>query len=543
MIHSRRVLNLGVIGVSAGMGALGARADIPMTALRLQSGLAKPIFVGSPEGDTNRLFVVEQGTGGSARIRVLNLATNTFNPNPFITISGLATGSVGSEQGLLGLAFDPNFATNGYFYVNYTATGGSFGNGITRVVRYTASGNTASTSTAQLVMQFDQPQTNHNAGWLGFGKDGYLYIATGDGGNSNDQGTGHTANIGNAQDLTKLLGKMLRVDVSADDYPSDPNKNYAIPKGGPGQPPKNPFYNDPANPTAAPEIWHYGLRNPWRDSFDRKTGDLYIGDVGQGAREEVDFSPANSAGGTNFGWHFREGKIATPGITATPPAGFNPTDPIFDYDHTNANGGIAVSGGYVYRGSENPALEGTYFFADYGNAKIWMTKYSGTGNATVRLIQNPQASTPLYLPTVSNIGRIDNVSSFGEDALGRLYVVELGTNDTSGELYRLIPPAPGDANLDRIVDITDFSTFYRNYDPAAAGKTWRQGDFNDDQIVDFRDYQILELAFGQTVPFGSLPDGTLVPEPGVLVGLGLTMALLIRRRAHSLSRYSGRGPG
>jgi glucose/arabinose dehydrogenase len=561
MMHGRRALSFGLSGMTAAtLGAVGVRApdargDIPMTAVRLQSGLLKPVFVTAPPGDTDRLFMLEQGNStGTARVRILNLATNTFEANPLITITGLAGGNVGNEQGLLGMAFDPNFATNGYFYLNYTATGGSFGMGLSKIVRYTASGNTAGTSTAQLVMQYDQPQANHNGGWIGFGKDNYLYIATGDGGASNDTGTGHTTNMGNAQDLTKPLGKILRVDVSGDDFPTDSNKNYAIPKGGPTSPPKNPFYDNPATPTALPEIWHYGLRNPWRDSFDRKTGDLYIGDVGQGNREEVDFQTANSPGGLNYGWRIMEGNATGPGINDPNHAPLNTlTPPIFDYNHTS-DAGIAVTGGYVYRGSENSALDGTYFFADYANGKIWTTKYAGSGTAAVRLIQNPQngggGTNAIYIPVAGTSGaRIDGISSFGEDALGRLYITELGTNNSNGELFRLVPPVPGDANLDRIVNFDDLVLLAQNYNGRGG---WLSGDFTDDGAIDFADLVQLAQNYNTAGPAAGAFDAAFaadlarafaeaaVPEPSALaagvIGVGL---LLTRRRSQ---RSSGHAP-
>jgi len=551
MKRSRWVLIAGLSGVM-GLAGGSAYADVPVYAVRLQTGLSKPVFVTAPPGDNNHLFLVEQGSSGSARVRILDLTTNSLNATPFITVTGLATGTAagGSEQGLLGMAFDPNYATNGNFYLNYTATGGAFGQGLSKVVRYTTTNSTtASTATAQTIIQYDQPQTNHNGGWMGFGKDNYLYIATGDGGNSNDQDpanatmVGHTPNMGNAQDLTKLLGKILRVDPSSDDFPADTTRNYAIPKGGPGQPVKNPFYNDPAHLTARPEIWNYGLRNPWRNSFDRKTGDLYIGDVGQAAREEVDFQPANSAGGLNFGWRIKEGTIDGPGINDPGHAALDTlTGPIFDYNHTNADGGIAITGGYVYRGDENPALDGTYFFADYGKAKIWTTKYSGTGAATTTLIQNPQASTPLRIKTQDG-STIDSISSFGEDAQGRLYITELGTTETSGELFRLVPAIPGDANGDRVVDIKDFKAFNDNYAPGVPGKTWAKGDFNDDGMTDFQDFQILELNFGRSMPLADLPVGAEVPEPAVYAPFVIATILLRRSRSGPLARYSGRGLG
>lgn len=516
-----------------------------MYAVRLQTGLGKPVFVTAPPGDNDHLFMVEQGTSGSARVRILDLNTNTFNTTPFITVTGLATGmaAAGSEQGLLGMAFDPNYATNGKFYLNYTATGGAFGQGLTKVVQYTTTNfTTASTATAQTILQIDQPQANHNGGWLAFGPDHYLYIATGDGGNANDQDpanatmVGHTPNMGNAQDLTKLLGKILRVDPSEDDFPADTTKNYAIPKGGAGQPPKNPFYNDAAHPTARPEIWNYGLRNPWRNSFDSKTGDLYMGDVGQGNREEVNFQPANSPGGINFGWRIMEGTASGPGINDPNHATLNTlTSPIFEYNHTT-DAGIAITGGYVYRGDENPALDGTYFFADYARAKIWMTQYPGTGLATATLIQNPQASLRLKTPDGSTI---DSISSFGQDAQGRLYITELGSNETSGELFRLVPAMPGDANGDWTVDRNDLKILVDNYAPGVYGKKWAQADFNNDGTTNFLDFQILEQNFGRSMPFAGLAVGASVPEPGALAGLLLTIAFTTRRsRSSVLSKRS-----
>jgi hypothetical protein len=241
----------------------------------------------------------------------------------------------------------------------------------------------------------------------------------------------------------------------------------------------------------------------------------------------VDLQPAYCGGSLNFGWRIKEGTTDGPGINDPGHAALNTlTGPIFDYDHSNANGGIAITGGYVYRGTENPALDGTYFFADYGKAKIWMTKYSGTGLATTTLIQNPQATTPLRIKTLDG-STIDSVSSFGQDAQGRLYITELGTNETSGELFRLVPALPGDANGDWTVDRTDFAALYDNYAPGVGEKSWAQGDFNDDGVTDFVDFQILELNFGRTMPLGDLA-GVNVPEPGMVLPL-LVAGLLLRR--------------
>jgi glucose/arabinose dehydrogenase len=385
---------------------LSSFANAPLSAqsttTRVASGLSNPIFVTAPPGDTTRLFIAEQGSGGSANIKILNLATNAVSTTPFLTITGLATGG---EQGLLGLAFDPAYPSNGKFYVNVTAPGGTFGNGITQIRQYTVSANPNIAGTSfNTVFSLNQPQTNHNGGWIAFsprpGDTNNLYIATGDGGNGNDQGTGHFEPGGNAQNTGILLGKMLRLQIDAG------TGTYTIPS-------TNPFGN---------EVFAFGLRNPFRASFDRLTGDMFIGDVGQGAREEVDRQLAsNPNGGENYGWRLREGTIQTPsgGVGGPRPAGN--VEPIVDYDRTV---GTTVTGGYVYRGSLAPSLTGKYIFADFGAGKIFTANPDGTG------FQN---ATSLFDPAGAQ--SISNPSSFGEDAAGELYIVDYA----DGEVYRVIP--------------------------------------------------------------------------------------------------------
>src|SRR5438105_11271671 len=256
-------------------GNSNAQAVPGLDAIQVASGLSSPLFVTAPPGDFNRLFIVQQ----NGQIRILNLATGTLNATPFLTVSNIVSGG---EQGLLGLAFDPNYATNGKFYVNCTAPGGAFNAGITQIRQYQVSSNPdiADTTAANIktLLSFDQPQTNHNGGWIGFSPrmndDHNLYIATGDGGAANDQdgGVGHIEPGGNAQNKTTLLGKMLRIHI-------DPTAGtYTIPAD-------NPFFG---STTLKQEIWAFGLRNPFRDSFDRSTSRMLIGDVGQDTREEVD---------------------------------------------------------------------------------------------------------------------------------------------------------------------------------------------------------------------------------------------------------------
>jgi glucose/arabinose dehydrogenase len=387
-------------------------AHAAVTSVRVASGLAMPVFVTAPAGDTGRLFVVEQHTG---EIRILDLASEELLATPFLAIGDV---SKGDEQGLLGLAFHPNYADNGLFYVNLTNASGD-----TEIRRYEVSGdeNVAEPGSASLVIGIDQPQVNHNGGWLGFGPDGYLYIATGDGGGTNDDDTGHTPGTGNAQDTTgNLLGKILRIDVAVDDFPEDEERNYAIP-------PSNPF----AGKTGDDEIWAFGLRNPWRASFDMATGRLYIGDVGQGAREEIDVQPGESTGGENYGWRLREGTIETPtAVGGARPAGA--IDPIYDY--TRGDGefqGFVVTGGYVYRGPI-AELQGRYFFADYATERIWSLVYDGSDPATfdgTNFTELLDRTDELAPPDAA----IDSISSFGEDAAGNLYIVDHG-----GEIFRIV---------------------------------------------------------------------------------------------------------
>jgi glucose/arabinose dehydrogenase len=393
--------------------ALASAAGALTTEL-VVGGLDEPLFVTAAPGDDERLFILEQHTG---RIRIFDLGSQELLPTDFLTIAGVGSDN---EQGLLGLAFHPQYATNGRFYVNITNAEGD-----TEIRRYevSANPNVADPQSMEPVLGFEQPQANHNGGWLGFGPDGYLYISSGDGGGSNDTGTGHTAGTGNAQDLTSnLLGKMLRIDVDGDDFPSNDERSYAIPE-------TNPFVGR----TGDDEIWSYGLRNPWRASFDRMTGDLWIGDVGQASREEIDFQPAASDGGENYGWRLREGTIANPVVGGPPPAGA--VEPIYDYTRGDAPfQGRSVTGGYVYRGPIE-AIQGVYFFGDYVRARIWSLRFDGSSpgqldgtNYTDLTDRTAELAPPQ--------GSIDFIASFGEDAAGNLYIVDLG-----GEVFRVVESA------------------------------------------------------------------------------------------------------
>ena len=356
--------------------------------------LLRPVAIAQAGDGSGRLFIVEQ----RGLIKIYD-GTHVL-PTPFLDITSIVK-STGNEQGLLGLAFHPNYVTNGYFYVNYTSKSGVAGDTvIARYSRSTINPNVAD-SAATVLLTITQPETNHNGGELQFGPDGYLYIGTGDGGGAGDQhGT-----IGNAQNLNTLLGKILRIDVN------NANTGDGLPYD---IPPDNPFAND-NNPGTRDEIWAYGLRNPWRFAFDRQTGDLFIGDVGQGSREEIDFQLASSNGGENYGWRCREGDqpydMSTSNCNI---ATF--TSPILVYA-TPTNPCGAVTGGYRYRGSHFPQLNGLYFYADYCTGRIWGVVQNGsTGTTSVSL--DTQAS----------------ISTFGEDQNGELYVADLA----GGQLYRIV---------------------------------------------------------------------------------------------------------
>lgn len=379
--------------------------NIKLYSERVVSGLTRPLYVTAPIKERNRLFIVEQKSGA---IKILDLKTGKVLDKPFITIPSEDLLKEGFEQGLLGLAFHPKYSQNGKFYVSYTAFGG--GNaGQTKVVEYVVSEsdpNKANPSTFRTILTIAQPQENHNGGWLGFGKDGYLYWSSGDGGGSGFR-PGIKSESDNAQDITNnLLGKILRLNVNGDAFPTDDERNYKIPQS-------NPFVNKVGDD----EIWAYGLRNPWRPSFDRLRGDLYIADVGQNQREEINFQPSSSQGGENYGWNRFEGTVFyKPGEIPT-----DVVNPIYEYDHSV---GESVTGGYVYGGSVSQ-LRGTYFFADFRSSKIWSLRYK---NGAVRELRE---RTRELAPLQENVS-IDKIASFGEDAAGNLYIVDL-----DGEIFRL----------------------------------------------------------------------------------------------------------
>lgn len=377
---------------------------------RVATGLSNPLYATYAPGDAQRLFVVEK-TGA---IRIVDLATGTVAATPFMPASVTAAGiglTTDGERGLLGLAFHPDYQTNGRLFINSTDSAGT--TRIREFRRLTA--DQVDAASGRDVLSVSQPYSNHNGGWLDFGRDGHLYIAMGDGGSSNDP-QNYSQNRGS------LLGKMLRIDVSGDDFPSDASRNYRVPA-------TNPFVGQVG---MLGEIWAYGLRNPWRNSFDRVTGDLYIGDVGQSAREEINFQYAASGGGENYGWRVREGTVST-GLTGQ--GGSPLINPIYEYPRGSGTfQGQSVTGGYVYRGPV-AALEGQYFFGDYVRGRVFSLVFNGT-TTTAFNGANFSSRTDWTSSATTTAGTVGNISSFGEDAVGNVYLVSYG-----GSVFRIGLPA------------------------------------------------------------------------------------------------------
>jgi len=388
---------------------------VELTTVRVANGLSAPLFAISPPGDSERLVIVEQN---SAQIKILK--NGSILPTPFIDLDSKA-GS-GGEQGLLGLAFHPDYPNNGFFFVDYTDNSGD-----TVIASYQVSADpdVADSNSELIISTIGQPAGNHNGGMLAFGpNDGYLYIGSGDGGG----GGGFDPN-NLAQNGQVLLGKILRIDI-------DNGNPLSIPQD-------NPFVG---NALVDDAIWALGLRNPWRFSFDRLTGDLYTADVGEGSLEEVNWQSGNSSGGENYGWRCMEGTQCT-GLTGCTCNSPGLTLPVHDYSHTGGN--CSITGGYAYRGSAIPELQGTYFFADYCSARIWSFRWDGIN------ITEFQERTAELAPGAGQT--IDFITSFGEDASGELYIVDQG-----GEVFKvipvnpftLLPVTPGVANTNNVIQAT-----------------------------------------------------------------------------------------
>jgi glucose/arabinose dehydrogenase len=407
--------------------ALQCAAQVPVATVRLTSPeqATRLVYIAQPPGESRRLYIVGQ-TGYIYVLRDGNLL-----PTPFLDIHTQIY--VGAEAGLLGLAFHRQFATNGYFFVYYMSLTSPSGVHVVRYQTDPANPETADPTSAQPVLFIPRGAGYHFAGWMGFGPDGYLYIAS-----------GNAFTDANSSSLTTLLGKLLRIDVDHDDFPNDPLANYAVP-------PTNPLFGSTAG---LPEIWAYGLRNPWRCSFDRATGDLWPSDVGGAHAGEVNFQPAGLSALRNYGWPCMDGNqclASTPGCTCNSPS---LTMPIYDMASLGA-----MIGGYVYRGSAIPSLRGTYFFADYQNS-YWSFRYDGTAMTE---LTNRTAEFAIPIPT--------STTSFGEDNTGELYVVT-----SAHGVFKIVPPCPAncdDSNIEPRLNINDFQCFLNKF---AAGDSYANCD-------------------------------------------------------------------
>ena len=402
------------------------------------TSVTRPVFITNAPGDADSLYIIDQ----RGRIRIFR--DGMLLGTPFLDIDALVTGGAngGDERGLLGLAFHPDFQTNGRFFVNYTGT--DAGQLTTFVVEYTrdvANPDLADPASAREIVSFPQPAGNHNAGWMDFSPaDGLLYIATGDGGGSGDLDN-------NSQNPLNLLGNILRLDVSNTSVP------YTVPAS-------NPFVNDP---TTLDEIWALGLRNPWRSSFDRATSDLYIADVGQGSSGEINFQPASSIGGENYGWRCFEGSDPFNTTGCLPQSSY--IGPVFDYERED--GSCSVTGGYVYRGCElGEEFIGQYIYGDYCSGLVWALDPSNGFQRTL------VGSFPFGL------------STFGEGADGELYLAFL----FESAVYRLANPSATDADGNGVVDACEVV--------ACPGDTDANGTINLDDLLN------VVINFGTPGPIG-----------------------------------------
>jgi glucose/arabinose dehydrogenase len=395
----------GETGTTSGTGSTSSTTStstssggvaVAFRARRVATSFNQPVFLTAIPDNSGRVLVVEKG----GLIRILTPSTGAIAAPAFLDVS--ASIATDGERGLLGLALAPDFATSGVFYIYVTNTNGD--NEVRRFRTLAGNRNQADATTGDVILRVPHPNFgNHNGGWIGFGPDGFLYVASGDGGGSGDP-------AGNAQNTSALLGKILRLDVASDAFASDPLRDYSVPAS-------NPF----ASAGGAPEVYAYGLRNPWRASFDNN-GNLYVADVGQNSVEEINLIPAGS-GALNFGWNRREGTIAYNGAANS--AAF--TAPVAEYQHgSGARQGNSIVGGYVYRGP-NEGLRGQYIFADYVSRNIWSIPVAS-------LTQGQTFASSLFVERNidfrPDVGSYSSITSFGTDQTGNLYIL-----DGDGEIF------------------------------------------------------------------------------------------------------------
>lgn len=469
-------------------------ASVPASALTLRSqnvlttGISRPSFATSAPGVADSLFVLEQN---SQDIHILDLNTKQIT-----TYLNLPDVGIGGEGGLKGLAFHPNYETNGKFYVHQYDREAQLIN-ILEFTRSAADPLIADPLSQRTILSFEPHPTNvdHTAGWIGFSPtDGYLHIPTGDGGSFVAPGTSHNLS---AQNLNDIRGKVLRLDVNTDAFPEDDNRNYAIPES-------NPF----ATSGGLPEIYAYGLRSPFRGSFDSQTGDLYIGDVGSVRFEEINLIGHDSGGGQNFGWRAREGDRPNPSYPDDL-APENPTDPLYFYPRGT---GAAIIGGQVYRGSAIPELQGHYIFADY------VRKTFATFDPYASSIDVVDRSAELRRPS----GGYTGVVSFAEGPDGELYFLDF----FSGDIWAIVQGVDGDYDLSGTVDLGDYELWKATF----ASQSDLRADGNRNGVIDIADYTFWRDRLGNTLtPFAG--EVASVPEPSAVLSTCLAVVLYVSLRS------------
>jgi glucose/arabinose dehydrogenase len=460
-------------------GAVGLKSQAVIT-----SGLSLPIHAAAPPGNTTHLYIAEEEV---VRLQRLDLTNNSR-----ITVLDLPNVVAGNQTGLNGFAFHPNFATNGKIYLN--VSGNAAGDiRILEFTRSTTDPNVFDPTTEREILTVSNPSFSHNGGWLEFGPhDDMLYLAMGDGGNVGPLTTRGIL----AQDLNSLQGKILRVDVDSDDFPADPERNYAIPE-------TNPF----ADGGGAPEVFAWGLRHPFRNGFDSATGDLYIADVGSLHYEEINVLPGDSDGGQNYGWRPREGYFDNPTYPdASPPGAI---DPIHAYEIGAA---AAIIGGPVYRGSAIPWLQGSYIFTDFEKQQTFTFRYDD--EEVTNFVERTQELT-------SSLGPWGGIASIAQDGAGELYLIDY----LKGDIHKIVAAAPddyGDFNQDLVVDAADYVVWRKG-----VGTTYVEADYN-----------AWRTNFGAHVDgIGGAGGGfspTTVPEPASALLLAIAALIVTASRRTSL---------
>jgi glucose/arabinose dehydrogenase len=477
------------------------------------SGIDRPSYVTQAPGDPSSLYYIEQRIG---RIRKLDLATGTSTT--VHTFTGFDTTI---EGGVHTMAFHPQFEQNNLFYVSWLEDGGPGIGDYGNVDEFQMVNGQAQFTRRIMRHQIRDPSSTHGLDFVGFDPtatgpaQNYLYITTGDGGYDG-------ADLPNnfSQDLSTRFGKVMRVDVSGDDFPGESDRNYSIPAD-------NPYAGD-GNPNTLGEIYLSGLRNPWRISWDRETGDMYIGDVGLGAREEVNFLKAGESG-HDYGWNAYEGTVHRGKDSLHP----NPLFPIHEYDHSGNN--VSITGGYVYRGPIE-SMQGQYFFADFNTANVWTGTFDRDTptvnyNGANMTITNRTAQLNASLPS----GQMNHIVSFGEDLDGNLLFVDYGSGNlfnptpNTGAIYRLsIVPQLGDLNKNELIDIGDWNLLKAGFSTDLTGLSPEQrfalGDLDRSGAIDLRDMNLFREIYEQAHGAGSFAGlATQVPEPATLLLVGLAI--------------------